>query len=182
MTREEFLTNITGWDELKDFCSEYGSDYCDDIYDDYDMSVAVDEDIDNYGGDYSWNTLRDLLNDIPTNCDYYRRNSAFDWEEADTDMFEGYKSDVCAWADRFGDIWDEEDEEASEDCPEEAEMHLSSDSDGAPVEKEDFSVGELLDMCSVALVTIQKDQVRQLQENRTAFEQFVEENIPKILK
>ena len=34
MTRNEFIDNITEWYELKDFCSDFDCDVCEDIYDD----------------------------------------------------------------------------------------------------------------------------------------------------
>lgn len=51
-----------------------------------------------------------------------------------------------------------------------------------PVEDEDFSVGDLIGMCSVAFVTIQKDNMRKIQEDKKAFDEFVDVNIPKVLK
>lgn len=82
MTRNEFWENITDWGELKEFWADNECDYCDDIYDEYDRNSEIDSDIGEYCGDYSWDALRDVLNDIPTDYDYYRRNSAFDWEGA----------------------------------------------------------------------------------------------------
>lgn len=180
MTRAEFWDNITSWDELKEFCSDWECDYCDDIYDEDERDEKIGEDIDEYACDYSWDSLRDLLNDIPSGYDYYYRSSAFSWEEADDEMFERYKSSVCEWADNGG-VWDEEDEE-DEDIFEEDDDFFAEESDDAPVEDEDFSVGDLIGMCSVAFVTIQKDNMRKIQEDKRAFDEFVDVNIPKVLK
>ena len=179
MTRAEFLDNITDWSELKEFCSEWDCDCCDDIYDEDERDEKIGEDIDEYACDYSWDSLRDLLNDIPSGYDYYCRNSAFSWEEADDEMFERYKSDVCDWADDGG-VWDEDEED--EDIFEEEDDIFAEESDETPVEDEDFSVGDLIGMCSVAFVTIQKDNMRKIQEDKRAFDEFVDVNIPKALK
>lgn len=179
MTRAEFLDNITEWSELKEFCSDWECDYCNDIYDEYDRDSEIGEDIGEYCGDYSWDALRDLLNDIPSGYDYYRRNAAFDWEGVDDEMFERYKSDVCDWADNGG-VWDEDEED--EDIFEEEDDFFAEEPDETPVEDEDFSVGDLIGMCSVAFVTIQKDNMRKIQEDKKAFDEFVDVNIPKVLK
>lgn len=182
MTRNEFLQNITSWSELKGFCSDYQCECCDDIYDEYEMDEEVDSDVYNYCRDYPWRTLSELLRNIPQGCEYYRKRSAFYWEEADNEMFERYKSEVCEWADD-NDMWDDDYEEDEEDIFEEAEDDFfAEESDETPVDDEDFSVGDLIGMCSVAFVAIQKDNMRKIQEDKKAFEQFVDVNVPKVLK
>lgn len=179
MTRAEFLDNITEWSELKEFCYDWECDCCNDIYDEYDRDSEIGEDIGEYCGDYSWDVLRDLLNDIPSGYDYYRKNEAFDWEGADDEMFDRYKSDVCDWADNGG-VWDEDEED--EDTFEEWDDFSAEEPDETPVEDEDFSVGDLIGMCSVSFVTIQKDNMRKIQEDKKAFDEFIDVNIPKVLK
>lgn len=182
MTRAEFMDNINSWDELKEFCSDWECDYCDDIYDEYDRDNEIGEDIGEYCSEYSWYELRDQLNNIPSGYDYYRRNSAFDWDGADEEMFENYKMDVRDWADN-NDAWDDENENEDEDDVFETEDDFfEEESTETPVEDEDFSVGDLIGMCSVAFVTIQKDNMRKIQEDKNAFEKFVDENVPRVLK
>ena len=52
MTRNEFIDNITEWYELKDFCSDFDCDVCEDIYDDDDYDDSVEEDIRDAIADY----------------------------------------------------------------------------------------------------------------------------------
>lgn len=174
MTRSGFWENITDWCELKEFCADNECDYCDDIYDEYDRNSEIDSDIGEYCSDYSWGNLRDLLNDIPSDYDYYRRNSAFDWEGADEGMFGDYKADVSDWADEHG-VW--EDECDAEDIDEVYE----NDDDESPLLAEDFSVNTLMGMCSSAFVEIHENNLQRIKEDKEAFERFVDLNIPKKL-
>ena len=102
MTRNEFIDNITEWYELKDFCSDFDCDVCEDIYDDDDYDDIVEEDIRDAIADYGWRDIRDFLGNLPSGYYYYRRNSAFDYDGLDDDDFEDYKEDVLEWGDDYG--------------------------------------------------------------------------------
>ena len=102
MTRNEFIDNITEWYELKDFCSDFDCDVCEDIYDDDDYDDSVEEDIRDAIADYGWRDIRDFLGNLPSGYYYYRRNSAFDYDGLDDDDFEDYKEDVLEWGDDSG--------------------------------------------------------------------------------
>lgn len=65
MTRNEFIDNITEWYELKDFCSDFDCDVCEDIYDDDDYDDSVEEDIRDAIADYGWRDIRDFLGNLP---------------------------------------------------------------------------------------------------------------------
>lgn len=64
MTRNEFIDNITEWYELKDFCSDFDCDVCEDIYDDDDYDDSVEEDIRDAIADYGWRDIRDFLGNL----------------------------------------------------------------------------------------------------------------------
>ena len=102
MTRNEFIDNITEWYELKDFCSDFDCDVCEDIYDDDDYDDSVEEDIRDAIADYGWRDIRDFLGNLPSGYYYYRRNSAFDYDGLDDDDFEDYKGQVLEWGDDYG--------------------------------------------------------------------------------
>ena len=87
MTRNEFIDNITEWYELKDFCSDFDCDVCEDIYDDDSLEEEPDED--------------------------------------------------------------------------------------ETIEEEDFSIDDLIGMCSVVFVAIQNDEVEKQQEEDEAFAQLL---------
>ena len=150
MTRNEFIDNITEWYELKDFCSDFDCDVCEDIYDDDDYDDIVEEDIRDAIADYGWRDIRDFLGNLPSGYYYYRRNSAFDYDGLDDDDFEDYKEDVLEWGDDYG-AWDEEE----------------------TIEEEDFSIDDLIGMCSVVFVAIQNDEVEKQQEEDEAFAQLL---------
>lgn len=171
MTKNEFWENITSWSELREFCSDYQCECCDDIYDEYEMDEEIDSDVHNYCRDYSWQELRDMLWNIPQGCDYYRKLAPFNCEGVD-EMFEYYKSDVSSWADD-NEIWDEEAAE-DEECGELDTTEEDSFPDDT-TEDEDFSVGDLIDMCSTAFTEIQNDNMHKVQEENEIFKHFVDQ-------
>lgn len=179
MTRSEFIDNITEWYELKDFCNDFDCDVCEDIYDDDDYDDYVEDDVRDAVGECSWREIRDLLCDLPSGYDYYRRNGNLDYDGMDNDDFEEYKEQALEWGDDYG-VWDEEDEEFEEtddffDFTEEA-----SDEE-EPIEDEDFSVGDLIGMCNVVLVAIQNDEVAKQREEDKEFAQLFNMDGRKIL-
>lgn len=111
MTREDFIENIQSWEDLISFCSDYGCDYCKDVYDDDQRDDYINEDlVDMARNSDDWRDLRNMLNDIPTGYDYYIKDDYDEFREADNDDFEDYKSSVLEWGDD-GDVWDEDEEE-----------------------------------------------------------------------
>ena len=172
MTRNEFIDNITEWYELKDFCNDFDCDVCEDIYDDDDY---VEEDIRDAIADYGWRDIRDFLGNLPSGYYYYRRNSAFDYDGLDDDDFEDYKADVLEWGDDYG-AWDDEEEEDEEyaDADDDFLDSLEEEPDeDETIEEEDFSIDDLIGMCSVVFVAIQNDEVEKQQEEDEAFAQLL---------
>jgi hypothetical protein len=175
MTRNEFIDNITEWYELKDFCSDFDCDVCEDIYDDDDYDDSVEEDIRDAIADYGWRDIRDFLGNLPSGYYYYRRNSAFDYDGLDDDDFEDYKEDVLEWGDDYG-AWDDEEEEDEEyaDADDDFLDSLEEEPDeDETIEEEDFSIDDLIGMCSVVFVAIQNDEVGKQQEEDEAFAQLL---------
>ena len=152
MTRSYFLDYVTDWYELIEFCRDYDCDICEDIIDDDTLDEYVDSDIS--GTDYGWRRLRDFLSDIPADYNYYRCDGTFDYVGLDDGDFEDYKHRVLDWMDADS-LWDAEDDDGGEDFPGESEDVLE-ESAASPVEEEDFSVSELMRMCSAELVAIRQ--------------------------
>lgn len=166
MTRNYFLDYVTDWSELIEFCREQDCDVCEDIIDEDELDEYVDSDISNT--DYGWRRIRDFLDEIPTGYDYYRYDGTFDYVGLDAADFEDYKNRVLDWMDS-DDLWEpEEGEDEGEDfdpdydffSPGEEEPK-TDEPEEPPVEEEDFSVSDLMCMCSAELVTI-----RQVMEQR----------------
>lgn len=163
MTRSYFLDYVTDWDELIELCRDYDCDICEDIISDDTLDEYVDSDIS--GTDYGWRSLRDYLSDIPTGYDYYRCDGSFDYVGLDDGDFEDYKARVLEWMDA-DDLWEEEENEDEGDDdfdPDEVDFFSPGEPDDEPeepaeppVEEEDFSVSELMCMCSAELVTIRQ--------------------------
>lgn len=156
MTRSYFLDYVTDWYELIDLCRDYDCDICEDIIDDDQLDDYVLEDINN--SERSWRDIRDFLSDIPTGYEYYRCDGTFDYVGLDESDFEDYKSRVLDWMDEDS-LWDaeEEDEDEGDFDPNEVDFFSpgpESEPEEPPVEEEDFSVSELMCMCSAELVAI----------------------------
>ena len=157
MTRSYFLDCVTDWSELIELCREYDCDICEDIIDDDELNEYVDSDISNT--DYGWRSIRDFLADIPTGYDYYRCDGSFDYVGLDDSDFEDYKSRVL-------DLWEPEegeDEDFDPDYDFFSPGEEEPEPEEPPVEEEDFTVSDLMCMCSAELVTI-----RQVIEQRNA--------------
>lgn len=179
MTRQYFIDNVNDWWELKDFCNDEDCDICSDIYSDEDMDEEINYAIREYSDDYQWYELRDLLRGIPSGYSFYRQNSSFDWEGLDDDAdFTSYKDDVLEWMDNGG-YWDDEDDIEYDDYEE--ELPAEPDDDEEPVPAEDFSVGDLIGMCSASFVTMWQESRRMEQEENEAFRSYVQSNFPKVL-
>lgn len=187
MTREEFLENVTTFGELKDFCYDQDCDLLEDVYDEEGRDDYIDEDLVELARDSSWEEMRDYLDNIPTGYEWYRNYDG--WEGLDDYDFDQYKRDVLEWMDDNG-FWEEEEEDEeeeyggndvfAEELARDAASHEYDEED--EVEDEDFSVGDLIGMCGVAFVAIQKDSIRRIQEADKQFGEFVDANMPKTLK
>lgn len=174
MTRSYFTDFVTTWDELLELCSDEDCSVCEDIISDDGLDEYIDSDICNTN--YSWRDIRDFLNAIPTEFDYYLYNGPFDYIGLNDDDFVDYKGRVLDWMDENG-LWEDEeceDEEYDDDIdyfdfgddrfsPDEEDAE-PTDSEEYPVE-EDFSVGDLMSACGAELVSI-----RQIAEQRGELE------------
>lgn len=169
MTRNEFLENVTSFYDLKDFCNDEDCNLLEDVYDEEGRDDFINDCLMDWARDDSWQDLYNRLDSIPTGYDWYRYDDYGDWCSLDDEDFEEYKNDVLEWADN-NDIWDnDEEDDEEEDEP--------KDDEPAP-EEEDFSVGDLIGMCVVALGTIQSEGTRRAREEEEEFRRLY----PKILK
>lgn len=181
MTRQEFIENVNDWYDLKDFCSSNDCDILDCIYDEDGMDSEIECYMDEYHDDYSWREFRDMLSDIPTGYEFYREDGAFNWVGMEDSDFREYKDSILEWMDDGG-YWDD-DEEDEEYYDEDNDLFSpGDDEEDEDVAEEDFSVGDLIGMCSVTYVTIQRDNQRRENEEATAFNQFINPNMPRVLQ
>lgn len=106
MTRQEFINDVTSFDELLDFCYENDCDVCEDIVSSETMDEYIWDEIRDWDG--SWEDLADALNGISQGYDWYRRDGSLDYVYMDDRDFDSYKQDVLDWADNWEGIFDEE--------------------------------------------------------------------------
>ena len=172
MTANEFLENVNDYYDLKEFCSEIGCEYCDNILSDDGLDEEVEWAIGECHREYSWREIRDLLSEVPTGYNWYRLDGTFDYVGLDEYDFADSKDEVYSWA-HYNGYFDEEEAE---------ERVTREEPEEEPLEDEDFSVADLMGMCSITLVTIQTNSLRSMQEETAAFDQFIDVNMPKVIR
>lgn len=109
MTRQQFLDEITTWYDLIEWCNNHGCSYCNDIYSDEARDEDIDDNLVDMARNNNWYELRDILGNLATGYDYWRKDEYGDWYGVD-DEFNDYRNDVLEWADE-NDEFDEEEEE-----------------------------------------------------------------------
>ena len=170
MTREDFINNVTTWDELKDFCYDYDCDYLEDVYDSDGVDDYLDRAIEDWSRNLNWRQLRDRLEDIPTDGEWYSIDEYEDINELDDVDFDGYKSDVLSWADDRC-VWDEEDDE-DEEYIEDEEENIEDDEDDEVIE-EPFSLLELYSSCHDDVTNALMEEEKREEESDNALVQLV---------
>lgn len=183
MTRQEFIEGVTTWGELLDFCYDNDSNICEDIVSSDTMDDEIENDLREEVGNRSWRDIRVLLCDIDTDYDFFRKDGILDYYPLDNHGdFDEYKDTVLDWMDDNG-YWDddEDDEEEYFDGVPYEEPPASEEEDEPAAEDEDFSIGELMGMCSVQFLDIQRTASRQKAQNDAEFQQYLA-NMPKVLR
>lgn len=125
MTRQEFIDSINYWDELIEFCSDKGCDYCDDLHDAYQWDNCIEDDVREIIRNSGWRDVLSTLQDYEdlSGYEFYRRDEYGDWYGLDNNDFDQYKNDILAWADDNG-IWNDDEEEGSQPYDTEDEIPL----------------------------------------------------------
>lgn len=167
MTRDEFLDDITEWSELINLCSEYGCEYCDDVYSEYSRDDMINNDlVDMARNCDDWTELLDTLRDIPTGYDYYTSSDG-DWYGTDDgdDEFESCKNDVFEWMVARGYF---EEEEPPEDEDEDEE-----DEDISDIGDETISLDELFSSANNQLKAAEGNEVAARAAEDNGFTEFI---------
>lgn len=156
MTRSEFIGDVESFGDLKDFT--YDNDlswFTEDIYDDDER----DEYIDNWVSDAirydRWYDIRDTLDDISSNYDWYRIRGIHDIEGLDDSDFYDVKDKILAYCDE-NDIFDPEEDDEDEDEEE--------DDDYDPFDGQDYSKES---------VTLDPEEYRGLPDTDEEFNEFI---------
>ena len=162
MTRQEFLDNVTTFDELQEFCSDVDyylqedGAYSAEEYDDY-----IDNELYELAREEPWRDIRSWLSNLPDGYDYYFRDDWGDWEGRSYRDIYDLKERVLAYADG-NDLFDPEEEETVEDSDEEPEE------DGFE-EVEDCDVSDFIWAGNAAL--------RELQEQSEKEESYIDQEM-----
>lgn len=169
MTRNEFLEDVNDWESLIDFASEIECDVCDDLVLGENLSGRIADDLDDYAYDYDWTDIRRWLMDIRDGHDCYRRDGSFEYSVLDDEDFEGYKSDVINYADRY-DYWDADEDEELDEEDDEYDEDEDDDEEDFEVPEEEFSVSDLFGFCTEKLAEVATEEEAERKAEDEAFE------------
>ena len=113
MTREYFLNHICCIAELIDFCYDYECNICDEIYDEDGKNEYYDNRLYEMVRDaYDWQDLKERLDSIPCDYDYYVKDDNDQLIAFVDDDFDYYLRCVLDWCDD-NNIWEQEEEDDS---------------------------------------------------------------------
>lgn len=171
MTREEFeqIDNIS---DLLEFCDEYDCYVYDEIYSQDSYDDCVDDRIRDMVRRDHWTEVRDYLDGLPCDFDYYRKEEYEDeWVGLyEDDDFDDLKDEVRNWAeeetifDDDDDATDEEREECEPTEPEEEEEEVEPD--------EPFTLSELVSVCKSSVQKIE-DSKSKSEPDKASEEEYV---------
>ena len=170
MTRQEFLDNVTTFDELQEFCSDVDyylqedGAYSAGEYDDY-----IDNELYELAREEPWRDIRSWLSNLPDGYDYYFRDDWGDWEGRSYRDIYDLKQRVLAYADE-NDLFDVEDEETEEYV----EEYDEADSEEEP-EEDDFEDVEDCDMSD--FIWAGNAALRELQEQSQKEESYIDQEM-----
>lgn len=164
MTREEFLNEICSWGDLVNFCYDNGCSLCDDIYDEEGRDDILNEELVSLAENADdWRELLDILENIPTDFEYYTREYNCDFSSLDDEDFESRKRDVLAWADSDG-IWDDEEED-------EDEYEYENEDNDFVIGEDPISIEQLMTACNDQVQQIIKEEET---DDKMKAESFIE--------
>lgn len=174
MTRQEFLDDVTTFDELNSFCIDIGYDlqedgaYSEEEYDDY-----IDEEVYETARENDWRYLREWLSNLPDGYDFYFRDDWGEWEGRSCREIDDLKENVLEYADE-NDLFDVEDEEVEEYI----EEYIEADVEEEP---EDDDFGEVEDCDMSDFIWAGNAALRELQEQSEKEEAYANQTLMGVL-
>ena len=122
MTREEFDEQVTDFRELMNFMYEHNLEFDECIYDRYDASELIDQDLYELSRNESWQDVRDILNnayDVIEWGDWFVYEGSASLRDI-TDDFDRWKADAREMAEDDG-VFEEDEENAEPESETESE-------------------------------------------------------------
>lgn len=119
MTRQEFLDDVTTFDDLQSFCIDIEYDLQEDgAYSEEEYNDYIEEDVYDVVRNNSWRGTRDWLSSLPDGYDFYFRDEWGEWTGRSYREIDDLKESVLEYADE-NDLFDIEDEDVEEEYVEE---------------------------------------------------------------
>lgn len=169
MTRQEFIDDVTTFDELHSFCIDIEYDlqedgaYSEDEYDEY-----INEEAYEIARENDWRDLRGWLSELPDGYDFYVKDAWEDWGGRSYREIDDLKESVLEYADQ-NDLFDVEEEEPEEYIEEGAEEP----------EEDDFEDVEDCDMSD--FIWAGNAALRELQEQSEKEEAYANQTLMGVL-
>lgn len=169
MTRQEFIDDVTTFDELHSFCIDIEYDlqedgaYSEDEYDEY-----INEEAYEIARENDWRDLRGWLSELPDGYDFYVKDAWEDWGGRSCREIDDLKESVLEYADQ-NDLFDVEEEEPEEYIEEGAEEP----------EEDDFEDVEDCDMSD--FIWAGNAALRELQEQSEKEEAYANQTLMGVL-
>ena len=170
MLRDEFIDNVTTWNELVDFCEEEGLSFCDELCGEDSFNEWIDGNLVSWAHEHSWQDLMSMLNNYDSICgaDYYLWDDyEGGYRRADDSDFDDIKNTVIEFMDEDS-RWDDSDEDEEE---EEYEPEPDPD-DVEPTPEEDFSFGEMFTAGVGCVRAINEKALEAARQQDKAFAEF----------
>jgi hypothetical protein len=155
VNRAEFDA-INSIGEIISVCADYDLNICEDIFSEDEKDEYVEDELCEYIRNHSWDETRDMLNEIPSGYEYYRKIHYLDFKPLYEDDFLEIKSALEYEFDEC-ELWDEETEEEEEEI-ERFEDSSDADSDEDDLSEEPFGIQELLTSCSEVLSDYEREK------------------------
>jgi hypothetical protein len=106
MTRDDFINDVCGWEDLMQFCRDEDLGDCEDIVDFDGLNDTVNEELPDFVSNHSWRDVLDMLQNIYTGYEYYRQDGFISFTGLNSGDFDNYKENIANYMDE-NDLWDE---------------------------------------------------------------------------
>lgn len=170
MTRQEFLDNVTTFDELHSFCIDIGYDLQEEgVFSEEEYDVYIEDELYEFVRNNDWRDTRSWLSSLPDEYDFYIRDDWGEWTGRFSGDIDDLKDNVLQFAEENG-FFDAE--EAEEYIEEYADVEDELEEDDFE-DVEDCDMGDFIWAGNAAL--------RELQEQSEKEEAYANQTLMGVL-
>lgn len=148
MTRRWFEEEVNSYNDLKDICYDYELSTMDDVCHADDLNEWVNDDLLEYVRYNSWEDVRNMLDDIPTDYDWVLREDRLEYSALSDWEFPDWKERVYDDLD-YADAFDEDEKDDDEDTWDE-DVHMFEDNTAESWNPDNESILEVTLQCGMS--------------------------------